>query len=69
MWISGFGMHRRPDVRLLRKSNTPPNPGIEAPMFMSTSMEVSSDLMKMSIILDVDWLVKRCQGSIMLEGE
>jgi hypothetical protein len=25
--------------------------------------------MKMSIILDVDWLVKRCQGSILLEGE
>jgi hypothetical protein len=38
-------------------------------MFMSTSTRVSSDLMKMSIILDVDWLVKRCQGSIMLEGE
>jgi hypothetical protein len=34
MWISDFGMHKRPDVRLLRKIKYPPNPGIEAPMFI-----------------------------------
>lgn len=48
-------MHKRPDVWLSRKSNTLLTLELKL-QCLSTLTEVSSDFMKMSIILDVDWL-------------